>query len=110
MSNKINISGTYTTVHDYGCFDWVDIGGDDLSDKLNSLKLENKKVRITIEVLEDEVIEEDEPTINFTLRQIIQSNEAIEGLRLNPYCLNEGADPYARYEIKLSDAKKWGLI
>jgi hypothetical protein len=49
-------------------------------------------------------------TIHIKLRDIIQSNEAIEALGLNPWCVNEGADGDALIEVKLEDARKWNLV
>ena len=110
MEPKI-IEGSIQTVKDYGFFHMVIVDDNCIVDTIKGMSIKDgKKIRFTIEVLEDEAVEEDEPTINFTLRQIIKNDDAIKGLRLNPYCMNEGADPYARYEIKLSDAKKWGLV
>lgn len=104
---EYELEGSYKYYEESGA---IIIDGVDLGTYISDVNPNGRKLRITIEVLEDEVVEEDEPIIIFTLRQIIRNDDAINGLRLNPYCMNEGADPTARYEIKLSDAKKWGLV
>jgi hypothetical protein len=48
--------------------------------------------------------------IQVQLRDLMWSNQAIEALGLNPWCLNEGADGSAWYTITLGQAWEWGMI
>jgi hypothetical protein len=72
--------------------------------------LEGKRIRLTIEVLPDEVNEDDEHIIGIPLRMIVKNDDACNSLGLNPYCVAEGANGDDYMNIRLSDAKKWGLI
>jgi len=68
-----------------------------------------KRIRITVEELPD-IVPEDEETIGISLGRIIQNDEAIDFLGLNPYCVNEGADKNKQYQIPIYKAKDFGLI
>lgn len=48
--------------------------------------------------------------IEISLRELIQSDRAIELLNLNPYCIAEGADPDAKYYIEYDVAIELGLL
>lgn len=69
-----------------------------------------KKVKITIEELEEDEKDSDEPKTLFKLKTLVLNDTACEGLGLNPWCVAEGADGEEEIKIKLSQAKKWGLI
>ena len=69
-------------------------------------KYEGKKIRVTIE----EIVEDDGPIVNFRLRDIVENDEAIKFLGLNPWCLNEGSSENETYQIPLKLAKKFGLV
>lgn len=61
--------------------------------------------------MEEEALREaEEIKVLIRLGTIIESNDAIEYLGLNPWCVNEGADPDTTYEIPASKAKEFGFI
>jgi len=66
----------------------------------------------TVEVEFSESVEEVEPedSIDLPLKIIVRSNEAINYLGLNPYCINEGGDPNAMYSLPVSKVREFGLI
>lgn len=74
-----------------------------------------KRIRVTIEVIPDEAeAEEDEPTVNFTIGQILNKgvwSEFCEYKGWNEWIINEGrADKNETVRIPLSKAKQLGLI
>lgn len=72
--------------------------------------LENKHVRMVIEVLEEEK-KENELMVSLPLKVLLTSEEAIEYCCLNPYCVNEGlADGTEHYEIPISKAIQFGFL
>lgn len=83
------------------------IDGGNLNSILNHL--EDKNIRLTIEVLTEQG-EDDEPTINLHLNQVVRNEYLCNALGYNPYCVHEGADGTAIVQVKLSDAKKAGII
>ena len=44
------------------------------------------------------------------LKKLVTIDAACAQLHINPYCVNEGSDGNALYEISVRDANKWGLI
>ncbi len=52
----------------------------------------------------------DEPKMSFKLKTLVLNDAACDELGLNPWCVAEGADGEEEIKIKLSQAKKWGLI
>jgi hypothetical protein len=64
----------------------------------------------TAEIATETDIEDDEPTINIKLKNIVTNDLACDGLGYNPYCVNEGADGNELIAVKLSKAKLWGLV
>lgn len=107
---------TYTgkvQVNPYGDWDNVSKGiRIGLSDWIENIfiDLEGKKVKVTIEVLPDDVEEDDSPVIQFRLGDIVRNDEAIDYFGLNHYCVHEGADPDSRYSLTVNKAKELGLI
>lgn len=55
---------------------------------------------------------EPELTVKVSLRRLSNTcwDQACEHFGLNPYCLNEGADPEATYDVPVSKAKAWRLL
>lgn len=70
---------------------------------------EGKNVKITIEII-PEVENDDSELIDFRLGYIIKNNKAIEYFGLNPWCVNEGADPDEKYSCTMNKARELGLI
>jgi hypothetical protein len=107
---------TYTgkiEVNPYG--DWSDVAKGTrigMSDWVESIfrKFEGKNVKVTIEVLPDDVEEDDSPVIDFRLIDIIRNDDAIKYFGLDPWCVNEGADRNAKYSLTVNKAKELGLI
>jgi hypothetical protein len=85
------------------------IGEKNLDDILAPYFHSSEKIRITIEVLSEKE-KDPEETIGISLGRIIQNDEAIDFLGLNPYCVNEGADKNKQYQIPIYKAKDFGLI
>lgn len=103
MFKKI-LEGTYTSCRDYGNFTCIDIGAEELEVVLDAMNLEKKRVRITIETIDSEMVEVD-------LSRIVNSPEALEYLGLNPHNVYETEEEQNKtYEIEAALAKKWGLI
>lgn len=94
----------------YGNWSDVDtgwyIGFDRIDSFLNSY--EGKNVKITIEII-PEVETDDSELIDFRLGYIIK-NDAIKYFGLNPWCVNEGADPVEKYSCTMNKARELGLI
>lgn len=126
MSEKIEIIGTIVK-DPYGswedCSPGLYIQGEDGSEEFiagnNGYsflgKYENKRVKITVEVLPSiSDIDEDEPTINLTFSQIMDKGawqKFCEWKGINEWCINEGrADGSERTEVTISKAKELGLI
>ena len=54
---------------------------------------------------------ESEPkNIIVTRREVVQNDVLLDELGLNPYCINEGADPDYEYRITKTLAKNAGII
>lgn len=95
----------------YGNWSDVDqgwyIGYDNIETILKNY--EGKNVKITIEII-PEVENDDSELIDFRLGYIIKNNKAIEYFGLNPWCVNEGADPDEKYSCTMNKARELGLI
>ena len=48
--------------------------------------------------------------IKVQVKDILDSERAIAGTGINPWCVNEGGDGEEWREVELDDARKWGLI
>jgi hypothetical protein len=77
-------------------------------------EFEDKRIRVTIEVLPDLVEENDEPTINISISNICDKGAWIEFCEWkgwNEWIINEGRiEKGERVEIPVSKAKELGLI
>lgn len=98
----------------YGSWDDCDPGlyfGSQLIEALFS-EFVGKKVKVTIEEIkeEEEEEEDEEPKILFKLKTLVKKDAICDELGLNPWCVAEGADGEEEIPIKLSQAKKWGLL
>lgn len=63
--------------------------------------------------LSEKNIKKANKTISVSLREVSDSGyweEFCKKYGVNEWCINEGADEEAEYDILLSDAKKWDLI
>ena len=94
----------------YGNWSDVDTGWYIGSDNIRTLlyEYEGKNVKISIEVLPDAVDESE--IVWFRLSQIIKNNDAIKYFGLNPWCVNEGADPNEKYSCTINQAIELRLI
>jgi hypothetical protein len=100
-------------VNPYG--DWSDVSKGiqiGVSDWIENIftDLEGKNVKVTIEILPDDVEEDDSPVIEFRLKDIIKNDDAIKFFRLDPWCVNEGADGNVKYSLTVNKAKELGLL
>lgn len=100
---------TYTGKVDVNPYGEIRIG---LSDWIETIfgNLEGKNVKVTIEVLPDDIEEDDSPVIQFRLGDIARNDEALDYFGLNHWCVNEGADPDSKYSLTVNKAKELGLI
>lgn len=107
---------TYTgkvEVNPYG--EWDDVSKGiriGLSDWVETIfrNYEGKNVKVTIEVLPDDIEEDDSPVIQFRLGDIVRNDEAVDYFGLNPWCVYTGADPDSKYSLTVNKAKELGLI
>lgn len=86
------------------------IGSDSIVDVLD--KFQNAKVEINIKVIDPlpRANRTPEPTINFTLKDVVLNIDACNAMGYNPWCLKEGADGDEIIKVPLSIAKTCGLI
>jgi hypothetical protein len=88
-----------------------DIGG--LCEFINNAQdqqMFSKKVKLTIEVLEDEKETEEEPTVGIKLAKVVKIDRVCEQLGVNPWCVSEGADGDELIQVPVSLAIKENLI
>lgn len=101
----------------------LELSGEDglvkiLSTELNEASLFNefigKKIRLSVEVMADDVTEEEVMNMNIRLKTILDSShwdEFCNWKGWNPWCINEGqADSNEMVLVPVSMAKKWNLI
>lgn len=93
----------------YGVTTGIRIGPNDWMETIFR-NYEGKNVKVTIEVLPDDIEEDDSPVIQFRLGDIVKNNEAIDYFGLNPWCVNEGSNPNSMYSLTVNKAKELGLI
>lgn len=103
MEPKI-IEGAYRSAKNYGDFLCIGIGANELTDEFDSMNLEKKKVRITVEVIDAE-------TIKIDLARIVHSPDAMAYLGLNPHNVYETPEEQNKtYDIEVELASMWGLL
>ena len=107
MESKIITGKIWTDLYD----ELVIRNGNDTDIDIENLfkYYEGKNVKITIEII-PEVDNDDSELIDFRLGYIIKNDEAIEYFGLNPWCVNEGADPDEKYSCTMNKARELGLI